>query len=171
MFALLEVQRIRFEPIYDADSSVFFDLDAKKQDKSDAKYCFVLYSMTRDAYRAEWNDDPSTWPKEIHQYEYDWDTPDVVYVAEFYRVEEVRETIRIFATIDGEEERYTQADFDADETLEETLMAVGTVLAAEVHIGNFGEIKAGCRGLDPFRPCQRVGNGHPHVRCPQLTQH
>jgi hypothetical protein len=122
-----EKQRIRFEPIYDADSSVFFDLDAKKQDKSDAKYCFVLYSMTRDAYRAEWNDDPTTWPKEIHQYEYDWDTPDVVYVAEYYRVEEVRETIRIFATIDGEEERYTQADFDADETLEETLMAVGTV--------------------------------------------
>ena len=122
-----EKQRIRFEPIYDADSSVFFDLDAKKQDKSDAKYCFVLYSMTRDAYRAEWNDDPSTWPKEIHQYEYDWDTPDVVYVAEYYRVQEVRETIRIFATIDGEEERYTQADFDADETLEETLMAVGTV--------------------------------------------
>lgn len=122
-----EKQRIRFEPIYDADSSVFFDLDAKKQDKSDAKYCFVLYSMTRDAYKAEWNDDPTTWPKEIHQYEYDWDTPDVVYVAEYYRVEEVRETIRIFATIDGEEERYTQADFDADETLEETLMAVGTV--------------------------------------------
>lgn len=122
-----EKQRIRFEPIYDADSSVFFDLDAKKQDKSDAKYCFVLYSMTRDAYKAEWNDDPSTWPKEIHQYEYDWDTPDVVYVAEYYRVEEVRETIRIFQTIDGEEERYTQADFDADETLEETLLAVGTV--------------------------------------------
>lgn len=122
-----EKQRIRFEPIYDADSSVFFDLDAKKQDKSDAKYCFVLYSMTREAYKAEWNDDPTSWPKEIHQYEFDWETPDVVYVAEYYRVEEVRETIRIFQTIDGEEERYTQADFDADETLEETLLAVGTV--------------------------------------------
>ena len=32
-----------------------------------------------------------------------------------------------FLTIQGEEERYTQADFDADETLEETLAAVGTV--------------------------------------------
>jgi hypothetical protein len=122
-----EKQRIRFEPIYDADSSVFFDLDAKRQDKSDAKYCFVLYSMTREAYRAEWNDDPTTWPKEIHQFEFDWDTPDVVFVAEYYRVEEVRETIRIFQTITGEEERYTQADFDADETLEETLLAVGTI--------------------------------------------
>jgi hypothetical protein len=122
-----EKQRIRFEPIYDADSSVFFDLDAKRQDKSDAKYCFVLYSMTREAYMAEWQDDPATWPKLIQQIEFDWDTPDVVYVAEYYRVEEVRETVRIFQTIDGEEERYTQADFDADESLEETLLAVGTV--------------------------------------------
>jgi len=122
-----ERQRIRIEPIYDADSSVFFDLDAKRQDKADAKYCFVLYSMTQEAYKAEWNDDPSTWPKEIHQYEFDWDTPDIVFVAEYYRVEETRETVRIFLTIQGEEERYTQADFDADETLEETLAAVGTV--------------------------------------------
>lgn len=122
-----ERQRIRIEPIYDADSSVFFDLDAKRQDKADAKYCFVLYSMTQEAYKAEWNDDPSTWPKVIHQYEFDWDTPDVVFVAEYYRVEETRETVRIFLTIQGEEERYMQADFDADETLEETLAAVGTV--------------------------------------------
>jgi hypothetical protein len=122
-----ERQRIRIEPIYDADSSVFFDLDAKRQDKADAKYCFVLYSMTYNAYKAEWNDDPTTWPKEVHQYEFDWDTPDVVFVAEYYRVEETRETVRIFLTIQGEEERYTQADFDADETLEETLAAVGTV--------------------------------------------
>jgi hypothetical protein len=122
-----EKQRIRFEPIYDADSSVFFDLDAKRQDKSDAKHCFVLYSMTREAYMAEWDDDPTTWPKEIHQYEFDWLTPDVVYVAEYYKVEEVRETVRIFQTVTGEEERYTQADFDADEMLEETLAAVGTV--------------------------------------------
>ena len=122
-----ERQRIRIEPIYDADSSVFFDLDAKRQDKADAKYCFVLYSMTYEAYKAEWNDDPATWPKVIHQYEFDWDTPDVVFVAEYYRVEEVRETVRIFLTIQGEEERYMQADFDADETLDETLAAVGTV--------------------------------------------
>jgi hypothetical protein len=122
-----ERQRIRIEPIYDADSSVFFDLDAKRQDKADAKYCFVLYSMTYEAYKAEWNDDPATWPKVIHQYEFDWDTPDVVFVAEYYRVEETRETVSIFLTIQGEEERYTQADFDADETLEETLAAVGTV--------------------------------------------
>ena len=120
-------QRIRIEPIFDADSSVFFDLQAKRQDKSDAKHCFVVTSMTRQAYKDTWGDDPTDWPKEIHQYEFDWCTPDVVYVAEYYKVEEKSETIRIFQNISGEEERYTAADFAADETLEETLAAIGTV--------------------------------------------
>ena len=119
-------QRIRIEPIFDADSSVFFDLGAKRQDKSDAKFCFVVTSMTRQAYKDTWGDDPASWPKIIHQYEFDWATPDVVYVAEYYKVEEKTETIRIFAAIDGTEERYTQADFSNDETLEETLMAIGS---------------------------------------------
>jgi hypothetical protein len=120
-------QRIRIEPIFDADSSVFFDLGAKRQDKSDAKFCFVVTSMTRQAYKETWGDDPTDWPKIIHQYEFDWCTPDVVYVAEYFKVEEKTETIRIFQTITGEEERYTKADFDNDETLEETLAAIGTV--------------------------------------------
>jgi hypothetical protein len=120
-------QRIRIEPIFDADSSVFFDLGAKRQDKSDAKFCFVVTSMTQQAYKDTWGDDPASWPKIIHQYEFDWCTPDVVYVAEYYKIEEKTETIRIFQTITGEEERYTQADFAKDEMLEETLAAIGTV--------------------------------------------
>jgi hypothetical protein len=119
-------QRIRIEPIFDADSSVFFDLGAKRQDKSDAKFCFVVTSMTRQAYKDTWGDDPTDWPKIIHQYEFDWCTPDVVYVAEYFKVEEKTETIRIFQAIDGTEERYSQADFAADETLEDTLAAIGT---------------------------------------------
>jgi hypothetical protein len=119
-------QRIRFEPIFDADSSVFFDLNAKRQDKSDAKYAFVVSSMTRESYKEIYNDDPTDWPKIIHQYEFDWATPDVVFVAEYYKIEEKTETIRIFEAIDGTEERYTAADFENDETLEETLMAIGT---------------------------------------------
>jgi hypothetical protein len=121
-----ERQRIRFEPIFDADSSVFFDLNAKRQDKSDAKYAFVVTSMTRESYKEIYNDDPTDWPKIIHQYEFDWATPDVVFVAEYYKVEEKTEVIRIFEAIDGTEERYTAQDFADDETLEETLMAVGT---------------------------------------------
>jgi len=120
-------QRIRIEPIYDADSTVFFDLNAKRQDKSDARSCYVLTAMTREAYIEQYNDDPTSWPKEISEQFFDWSTPDMVYVAEVYKIEERNETIRIFQTIDGEEERYSQADFEDDETLEETLAAVGTI--------------------------------------------
>ena len=121
-----EYQRIRMEPIFDADSSVFFDLNSKRQDKSDAKSCFVVTSMTRASYKEEWGDDPTDWPKIIHQYEFDWATPDVVFIAEYYKVEEVNETIRIIRAIDGTEERYRQIDFDKDENLEETLNAIGS---------------------------------------------
>ena len=122
-----EYQRIRIEPIYDADSSVFFDLNAKRQDKADAKRCFVLTSMTPDAYREAYNDDPASWPKEIHQFEFDWSTPDVIYVAEYYRVEHKSEVVRVFEAIDGTEERYTESDFENDPELEVTLSAIGSV--------------------------------------------
>jgi hypothetical protein len=120
-----ERQRIRIEPIFDADSSVFFDLNAKRQDKADAKRCFVLTALTRDAYEDEYGDNPASWPKEVYQHEFDWLTPDVVYVAEYYRIEETSETVRIFEGLDAQEVRYRDADFEADEMLEETLLATG----------------------------------------------
>ncbi len=120
-----ERQRIRIEPIFDADSSVFFDLNAKRQDKADAKKCFVLTAMTRDAYREEYNDDPASWPKQIHQRMFDWLTPDVVYVAEYYCVEEQREIIHIYRGLDGTERKVPDSELNEDDTLEETLAATG----------------------------------------------
>jgi len=118
-----EYQRIRIEPIYDADSSVFFDLEAKRQDKADATRCFVLTSMTRDAYKEKYNDDPATWPKEIYQYEFDWCTPDVVYVARYYRVEMVTDTVITFEMVDGTEQKYKQSELSDDDV--EKLEAIG----------------------------------------------
>lgn len=118
-------QRIRIEPIFDADSSVFFDLNAKRQDKADAKECFVLTAMTRDAYRDEYDDEPSSWPKQIHQRMFDWLTPDVVYVAEYYKVEEKMETIRFYRGLTGDERKVTEKELEDDEELEDTLKATG----------------------------------------------
>lgn len=118
-------QRIRIEPIFDADTSVFFDLEAKRQDKSDARFAFVVTSMSRPAYVERYGDDPSTWPKIVTRAQYDWCTPDVVYVAEYYRVEDTTETVRIFRLLDGSTERYTKADFDEDENLERMLSSTG----------------------------------------------
>jgi len=121
-----ERQRIQIEPIFDADSSVFFDLNAKRQDKADARFCYVVYSMTYESYKEEWGDDPTNWPKIVHQYEFDWATPDVVYIAEYYKIEDITETIRIFRNIDGTEERYRSKDFEEDPELENTLAAIGS---------------------------------------------
>lgn len=118
-------QRVRIEPIFDADSSVFFDLNAKRQDKADARSCYVLTAMTLDAYKEEWGDDPASWPKQIHQRAFDWLTPDVVYVAELYRVEDTTETLHFYRGLDGTERKVRDAELEADEDLEETLAATG----------------------------------------------
>lgn len=118
-------QRVKIEPIFDADSSVFFDLDAKRQDKADAKECYVLTSMTYPAYREEYNDEPSSWPKQIHQRMFDWLTPDVVYVAEYYCIERKSETIHIYRGLNDEERKIRGVDLDEDETLEQELLATG----------------------------------------------
>jgi hypothetical protein len=110
-------QRVCIEPIFDADTSVYFDLGAKRQDKADAKRCFVLTSMTRDAYKAEYDDDPSTWPKTITRSQFDWYTPSVVYVAEYYKVEEVSEQIRIYKDFNGKEESLRPEELDKEEEM------------------------------------------------------
>ena len=122
-----ERQRVRIEPIYDADRFVFFDADAKRQDKSDATFCYVLTAMSHEAYEAEYGEEyaPSSMTADIDQTEFDWNTPDVVYVAEYYCVEHVTEIIRVFQTLAGDEERYSESDFEEDENLERMLEATG----------------------------------------------
>lgn len=120
-----ERQKICIEPIFDADSCVFFDLDAKRQDKADATHCFVLSSMTHAAYKYEWGDDPATWPKDITQAEFDWCTPDLVYVAEYYVVETKRTIVEVWETLLGEEQRYRDEEFEEDEDLRARLIATG----------------------------------------------
>lgn len=120
-----ERQRIKIEPIYDADSSVFFDLNAKRQDKADAAYCFVLTSMDLDSYKDAYNDDPQSWDKIISQSKYDWATPDIVHIAEYYVVEDQSQIVRVFEKLDGEEVRYTEDDFEDDENLERDLLDLG----------------------------------------------
>lgn len=117
-------QRIRIEPIFDADSSVFFDLNAKRQDKSDAKKCFVITAMPIGSYKDEYGDDPASWSKEINQLEFDWLTPDVVYVAEYYRVEEKSDTMVTMTSLTGTEEMHKLSELDEVEEGQQSLRSV-----------------------------------------------
>ena len=133
-----ERQRIRIYPIYDADTSVFFDLDAKRQDKSDAKRCWVLHSMTPEAFIAEYNQDPTTWPKDNTAELFDWNTPDVVYVAEYYEIEKKAETHHIFIEAGGNEVVYSSDDL---EDMAETGEAEGSVDAGIAMLAEQGTVK------------------------------
>lgn len=126
-------QRIEIIGITDADSCVFFDLDAKRQDKADAMRAVVLTGMTPDAYMEEFDDSLASWPKEIHQNEFDWSSPDVVYVAEYYEIEKVSEKVYFFrglALTDDEpnEIKVTEAELKEEGKAEE-LAATGFKLS------------------------------------------
>lgn len=121
-----EYQRILIDPIFDADSSVFFDLNAKRQDKSDARYAYIIRAIPYDTYLEDYDDDPSSWPKDIENTEFDWWTPDVVYIAEYYVLESVNRTVEIWKDLNGEETRYSQEDFEEDDGLFEMLTATGS---------------------------------------------
>ena len=120
-----EQQRIIIEPIFDADACVFFDLDAKRQDKADATRCFVLSAMTRPAFEDAYDESPTTWPKEIENIEFDWCAGDVVYIAEYYKVEEKAEVIHVFRGLDGQDMMVPASELEEDENKLAELQATG----------------------------------------------
>lgn len=122
-------QRIAIEPIYEADTCVFFSLDGKRYDKADAKRCYVLSSMSPDEYKEEWGDDPASWPKDISRAQFDWCTPDVVWIAEVYETEEKTELVYFYRGIalgddEANELELTAAELEQPGKLDE-LQATG----------------------------------------------
>lgn len=111
-----EHQRIRFEPIHDADTCVFFDANCKRQDKSDARRCWVLTGFTHEAYTEKYGEDPATWPKSIWLGDgtgFEWVSEDLVWVAEYYEVEQQPDVIEVWVErATGREERYRKSDLD-----------------------------------------------------------
>lgn len=125
-------QRVKIVPIYEADSCVYWDLQAKKYDKSDAKECFVLTAMTRDAYEDEWGDNPSTWPNGINSSTFEWSTADFVYVAEHYVVEIKSETSFVFESLTGQKTYLDKSEIKLDPQKVADLEAVGTRKVDEI---------------------------------------
>lgn len=109
-------QRIAIEPIFEADTCVYFSLDGKRQDKADAKRCYLLTSLTPDDYRDQYDDDPTNWPKmEDVSYDFDWATPDVVWIAEVYEIEQKEEVIHFFRGIALDDSEPNEIEISADE--------------------------------------------------------
>lgn len=147
-----ERQRIYIEPIYDADSSVYFDVDAKRQDKSDAKRCWVIASMSRAAYEEAYGVAPADFPKPNNTIQFDWYTPDVAYIAEYYKVEEERKTINIWRLEIADEE----VKLDEGDQKEEMLKIQGYILARQKKVKRKKVRKYLMDGARIIEDCGRV---------------
>lgn len=147
-----EEQRIRIEPIYDADTSVYFDLDAKKQDKSDATRCFVIVGMSPDAYEEKYPESPapSTFPKP-REGRFEWFVSSSIYVAEYYELEATNAMLYVFRGLDGSEQTVTG---DAlDETKQSELDATGWKLSRKRKIKKPAVYKYMLNGAEVIEDC------------------
>lgn len=103
--------------IVDADQSVFFDPNSKLYDKSDAMFAFVLTAMSPQAYHEKFGADKSTtWDNNLVKPYYDWYTPEVIRVAEYYEVEDRDEKLYIFTqSLSGDEERWFESQLSDED--------------------------------------------------------
>jgi hypothetical protein len=121
-----EQQRVRIEPIQDADMCVYFSMDGKRQDKSDASRCWVLTGMTPEAFKAEWGRDASSIERDVAQSNFDWYTQDTVYVAEFYEKTHEKCVIETWRNPVNEEERKVrEEEYEEDPELRQMLEDTG----------------------------------------------
>ncbi|WP_426032711.1 portal protein [Cypionkella sp. TWP1-2-1b2] len=118
-------QRIVIEPIHDAATTVYFDANSKRKDKSDAEHAFLIRPYTKDAYKTLFGDEGSDWPLHLKgQFEFAW-FGDLIYVAEYFVKTKGSEIYRSFTAIDGSVEEYCADDLTAEDVAD--MMAQGYV--------------------------------------------
>lgn len=110
-------QVIRRIPIHEACTHVVWDSNSKQMDKSDAMHCTVINAMSRDGWKAfaekhgfDEDEIPSFQNPDMN-WLFPWLTSDVVYVGEYYEVEEKKETVFIYQDpLTGEPVSYFKRD-------------------------------------------------------------
>lgn len=110
-------QVIRRVPIHEACSHVIWDCNSKQMDKSDARHCTIISPMSKEGWKvyAEENgfDDEElpTFQSPDSNWLFPWVSKDVVYVGEFYEVEEKKEIAYIYLDpLTGEPVSYFKRD-------------------------------------------------------------
>lgn len=109
-------QVIRREPIHSACSHVIWDSNSKLMDKSDARHCTVIHSMSQNGwegfaekYDLDADDIPSF--QNPNDWVFPWLTQDTIQIAEFYEVVEKKETAFIYQDpVTGEPVSYFKRD-------------------------------------------------------------
>src|SRR5438067_3819239 len=102
--------------IVDADQRVFFDPDSILYDKSDAAFAFVITAKDRVSFEEENDGAICSWPENMLKPIYDWFTPDVVKLCEYYETEQADEKLYVMThKLSGEQERYWASELEPGE--------------------------------------------------------
>ena len=103
--------------IADADQRVFFDINAKLYDKSDARFGFVLTAYSRDAFEEEYGEEFATnWPESKLTVQYGWFQPDMIIVAEYYEKVDKDENLYVLThKLLDDEERFWASEISSEE--------------------------------------------------------
>ena len=127
-------QVIRRVPIHEACSHVIWDSNAKQLDKSDAKHVTVINALSQSGwveYAKEYGFDAENIPdfqNPNRAWSFPWISNDVVYVGEYYEVEEKKETVFIYQDyMGGEPVSYFKRDIAdvIDELADSGMVKVG----------------------------------------------
>lgn len=126
-------QRVCFEPIFEADRCVYFDPNSQRKDKSDAKYCFVVTQMDVESFKAEYDQDPQTWPLDMPLQGFIWynQGQDFVHIAEYYEVEARTFKQLVYRDINGKDTIYRADLLEDNPALLDRIEATNSQLMRE----------------------------------------
>lgn len=118
-------QRIRIKPIFEADTTVYWDANAKRYDKADARHVTVVVSMSRDDFERKYDKDSDGDIDSfdgLDAYRFAWRDNDSIKVAEHYEVSErKRKIIKLQAPHEPEPITLYQDEDDYEQTLQDKL--------------------------------------------------
>lgn len=130
-------QRVIRTPLYEANNNVFWDPNAKRQDKSDATFCSVLESYTPEAYKLLHEEltgeeaeevNPSSFEQPETSYTFPWigGQGERVYIVKFFHSEEKK--LKVLTMIDpfGQEKQLKESDLGGvmDDMIDEGFQVV-----------------------------------------------
>ncbi|MGM8938146.1 portal protein [Psychrobacter glaciei] len=117
-----EYQRIRIKPIFEADTMVYWDANARRYDKADAKHVTIVTTMSKKQFEAKYNKDVSSFD-ELQGYRFDWRDGDNVRVAEHYELTERKvEVTKLVHPDGGEPVKLYEDDEDFDKQLSDYMV-------------------------------------------------
>lgn len=118
-----EQRRISIWPVYDPANCVYFDPDSKQYDRSDSTWAMEMFSMSPEAFKDEFpNAECASLDHNTDNSQYDWNTPDAVYVGRYYEVRVERVKLLAYRNpLTGESSIYDEDEIkDIQDELEES---------------------------------------------------